>query len=84
MAESGGNADAEIVAEIASEIHRFLQQFPNHYAARALVALVNREAAGESAGADERDLVLLTLAREAKGQAGTLRFGGRHTVDETV
>jgi hypothetical protein len=60
---------AAILIEIAAEIHRFIQAFPNNYAARALANLVNREAAGEPVDEDERELVLLTLLREAMTQA---------------
>jgi hypothetical protein len=66
---------AAILEEIASEVHRFIQAFPNNYAARALAGLVNRTAAGEEVGEDERELVLLTLVREAKAQARRQRFG---------
>lgn len=86
-----GPDEARIVAEIAGEIHRFVQRFPNHYAARALATLVNRAVAGERVGRDERELVILTLAREAKQSAGSERFGrpGRsndpaHRVDENA
>ena len=61
--------------EIAAEIHRFLQDYPNHYASRALANLINRAAAGDEVGDDERELVLLTLAREAKNRARGERFG---------
>jgi hypothetical protein len=64
-----------LMREIAAEIHRFLQSFPNHYASRALASLINREVAGEDVGEDERELVLLTLARAAKDQAKRQRFG---------
>jgi hypothetical protein len=69
MSAEQGNDDATILREIAAEIHRFIQAFPNHYAARALAGLVNREVAGEDVGDDERELVLMTLLREAKAQA---------------
>jgi hypothetical protein len=65
---------AAILIEIAAEIHRFIQAFPNNYAARALANLVNREAAGETVDEAERELVLLTLLREAIAQAGGRRF----------
>jgi hypothetical protein len=68
-------SDAAILQEIASEVHRFIQAFPNNYAARALAGLVNRTVAGEDVGDDERELVLLTLVREAKAQARRQRFG---------
>jgi hypothetical protein len=61
--------EAAILIEIAAEIHRFIQAFPNNYAARALANLVNREAAGEPVDEAERELVLLTLLREAMTQA---------------
>ncbi len=80
----GGNVDPELLAEIGSEIHRFVQNFPNHYAARALAALLNRQLAGEDIEDDERELVLLTLAREAKKQAGRLRFGRRPAAQNTI
>jgi hypothetical protein len=67
--------DAAILAEIAVEIHRFVQAFPNSYASRALASLVNREAGGEPVDDDERELVLLTLVREAKLQARRRPFG---------
>jgi hypothetical protein len=67
--------DAAILREIAAEIHRFIQAFPNNYASRALANLVNREAAGEPVDADERELVLLTLLREAMVHARGQRFG---------
>jgi hypothetical protein len=67
--------ESALVREIAAEIHRFLQDFPNHYASRALANLINREATGDDVGEDERELVLLTLAREAKNRARGQRFG---------
>jgi hypothetical protein len=67
--------DAAILNEIAAEIHRYIQAFPNSYASRALASLVNRAAAGEPIDQDERELVLLTLLREAKSQARGQRFG---------
>jgi len=67
--------DAAILEEMAAEIHRFIQTFPNNYAARALASLVNRTAAGEQVDDDERELVLLTLIRETKAQARRKPFG---------
>jgi hypothetical protein len=67
--------DAALVLEIAAEIHRFIQTFPNSYASRALAGLINREVAGEAIDDDERELVLMTLVREAKAQARQRRFG---------
>jgi hypothetical protein len=61
--------EAAILIEIAAEIHRFIQGFPNNYAARALANLINREAAGDPVDDEERELVLLTLLREAMSQA---------------
>ena len=75
MSVHGDRDDAALVLEIAAEIHRFIQTFPNSYASRALAGLINREAAGESIGDDERELVLMTLVREAKAQARQRRFG---------
>jgi hypothetical protein len=74
-AEPGGDDDVAILHEIAAEIHRFIQAFPNNYAARALAGLVNREVAGEPVGEDERELVLMTLLREAKAQVRRRPFG---------
>jgi hypothetical protein len=67
--------DSLLLREIAVEVHRFLQAYPNHYAARALTSIVNRTVAGEDVEEDERELVLLTLVREAKRQARDQRFG---------
>lgn len=67
--------EAAILQEIAAEVHRFIQAFPNNYAARALAGLVNRTVAGEPVEDDERELVLLTLVREAKAHARRQRFG---------
>ena len=75
MPDERDRDDAAILAEIALEIHRFVQAFPNNYAARALAGLVNRTVAGEAVDDDERELVLLTLVREAKAQARRQRFG---------
>jgi hypothetical protein len=66
--------DAAILIEIAAELHRFVQAFPNNYASRALAGLVNRAAAGETVDEDERELVLMTLLREAMAQARGRRF----------
>ena len=67
--------ESALMREIAAEIHRFVQSFPNHYASRALAGLINRTVAGDDIGDDERELVLLTLAREAKERARGERFG---------
>ena len=67
--------EAAILLEIAAEIHRFIQAFPNNYASKALAGLINREAAGEAIGDDERELVLMTLLREALAQSRQRRFG---------
>jgi hypothetical protein len=67
--------DAAILEEIAAEIHRFIQAYPNNYAARALAGVVNRTAAGETVDDDERELVLMTLLQEAKAHARRRRFG---------
>lgn len=75
MSVDGDRDDAALVLEIAAEIHRFVQMFPNSYASRALAGLVNREAAGDAIDDDERELVLMTLVREAKAQARQRRFG---------
>lgn len=75
MSVDGDRDDAAVILEIAAEIHRYIQAFPNSYASRALAGLVNREAAGEAIGDDERELVLMTLVREAKAQARQRRFG---------
>ncbi len=75
MSVDGNRDDAAVIFEIAAEIHRFIQTFPNSYASRALAALINREAAGEAIEDDERELVLMTLVREAKAHARQRRFG---------
>jgi hypothetical protein len=76
MSSAEGDQDeTAILAEIAAEVHRYVQAFPNSYASRALASLVNREVAGEPVDDDERELVLLTLVREAKTQARRQRFG---------
>jgi hypothetical protein len=67
--------EAAILLEIAAEIHRFIQAFPNNYASKALAGLINREAAGEAIGDDERELVLMTLLREALARSRQRRFG---------
>jgi hypothetical protein len=75
MFVDGNRDDAAVIFEIASEIHRFIQTFPNSYASRALAGIINREAAGEAIEEDERELVLMTLVREAKARARQRRFG---------
>ncbi len=75
MAGAEGVDEQALLREIAAEVHRFLQAYPNHYAAAALASIVNREVAGEDVNEDERELVLLTLVREAKRQARGERFG---------
>jgi hypothetical protein len=75
MAGSQDVDESTLLREIAAEIHRFLQLYPNHYASRALANLINRGVAGDDIGDDERELVLLTLAREAKNHALSERFG---------
>jgi hypothetical protein len=75
MASDQSRSDDAILEEIAAEIHRFIQAFPNNYAARALAGLINRTAAGEPVADDERELVLMTLVRETKAQARRRPFG---------
>jgi hypothetical protein len=75
MASDQSRSDDAILEEIAAEIHRFIQAFPNNYAARALAGLINRTAAGEPVEDDERELVLMTLVRETKAQARRRPFG---------
>jgi len=75
MSVDGDRDDAALMLEIAAEIHRYIQTFPNSYASRALAGLINREVAGEAIDDDERELVLMTLVREAKAQARQRRFG---------
>jgi hypothetical protein len=75
MSAGDDRDDAAILIEIAAEIHRFIQAFPNNYASRALAGLVNREVAGEPIDDDERELVLMTLLREAMAQGRQRRFG---------
>ena len=75
MSVEGDRNDSAILLEIAAEIHRFIQAFPNNYASRALAGLINREAAGEAIDDDERELVLMTLLREALAQSRQRRFG---------
>ncbi len=75
MSADQDREDTAVLIEIAAEIHRFIQAFPNHYASRALAGLVNRAAAGDTVEDDERELVLLTLLREAKTNARQRRFG---------
>jgi hypothetical protein len=75
MASDQSRSDDAILEEIAAEIHRFIQAFPNNYAARALAGLINRTAAGEPVDDDERELVLMTLVRETKAQARRRPFG---------
>lgn len=75
--DTAGTDEQAVLIEIAAEIFRFVQQFPNHYASRALAGIVNRDAAGERVEDDERELVLLTLVHEAKAQAGRKPFRSR-------
>ncbi len=75
MAGSDEVDGVALMREIAAEIHRFLQAYPNHYASTALTNLINRSVAGDEIGDDEREMVLLTLAREAKDRARRERFG---------
>jgi len=75
MSVDGDQGDAAVILEMAAEIHRYIQAFPNSYASRALAGLINREVAGDAIDDDERELVLMTLVREAKAQARQRRFG---------
>jgi hypothetical protein len=75
MGGSGETHQAAVLREIAGEIHRFVQANPNHYASRALANLINRGAAGDDVGDDEREMVLMTLVREVKQRARGERFG---------
>jgi hypothetical protein len=75
MEEAGTTDEAAIVREIAAEIHRFLQEYPHHYASSALANMLNRQVAGDEIDDDEREMILLTLAREAKTRARERRFG---------
>jgi hypothetical protein len=45
MAAEEGAGDEAILIEIAAEVHRFVQSYPNNYASRALAGLINREVA---------------------------------------
>ena len=75
MSVDGDQGDAAVILEMAAEIHRYIQAFPNSYASRALAGLINRQVAGDTIDDDERELVLMTLVREAKAQARQRRFG---------
>lgn len=56
------------IARLAAAIHRFVRTNPQHYASRALVAVIGREANGEAVPADERMLALTTIVQVLREQ----------------
>jgi hypothetical protein len=53
----------DAVARLGAEIHAFMQAYPEHFATRALVDVVAREAAGEPVPDDERMLALTSVVQ---------------------
>lgn len=51
----------ELLVALAEELHRFMHAHAHHYAVRALVDVMAREAAGEPVDPDERMMALTTL-----------------------
>jgi hypothetical protein len=56
----------DTVARLAAEIHEFLRAFPDHFASRALLDVIARDAGGEGVPADERMLALTTVVQELR------------------
>jgi hypothetical protein len=55
--------DDHVVEELGAEIHRFVRTYPDHFAARALVDVMARDAAGEFVPADERMMALTSVVQ---------------------
>lgn len=62
--------DDDTVAQLGADVHRFVRTFPDHYAARALVDVMAREAAGERVPADERMMALTTVVQALRARRG--------------
>lgn len=55
--------DGDAVERLAAEMHAFIRAFPDHFATRALVDVVAREAAGEAVPSDERMLAMTSVVQ---------------------
>ena len=58
--------DDDTVAQLAAEIHGFLRAFPDHFASRALLEAIARDADGDPVPPDERLLALTTVVHELR------------------
>jgi len=58
----------DTVARLAAEIHGFLQAYPDHFASRALVDVIARDAAGDPVPPDERMLALTSVVQALRQQ----------------
>jgi len=56
----------DTVARLAAEIHGFLRAFPDHFASRALLDVIARDAGGDRVPPDERMLALTTVVQELR------------------
>ncbi len=60
--------DDDTVVRLAAEIHGFLRAFPDHFATRALVAVIARDTAGDPVPEDERMLALTSVVQALRAR----------------
>lgn len=71
MADDAAGDDQ--VARLAAAIHHFVQTHPEHYASRALVAVMARESEGDPVPPDERMLALTSVVQALRERGGPRR-----------
>jgi hypothetical protein len=71
MADDAPGGDQ--IAHLAAAIHRFVRTHPEHFASRALVAVMARAAAGDPVPRDERMLALTSIVQALRERGGPRR-----------